>query len=43
MCVYTLKQITEYYNQHSSPVYVCYLDASEAFDHINYCCLFKKH
>ena len=42
MCVYTLKQITEYYNQRSSPVYICYLDASKAFDRINHWCLFKK-
>ena len=42
MCVYTLKQVIEYYNQRSSPVYVCYLDASKAFDRINHWCLFKK-
>jgi len=42
MSVYTLKQITKYYNQRSSPVYSCYLDASKAFDHINHWCLFKK-
>ena len=42
MCVYTLKQITEYYNQRSSPVYICYLDASKTFDRINHWCLFKK-
>ena len=42
MCVFTLKQIIEYYNQRSSPVYVCYLDASKAFDRINHWCLFKK-
>jgi len=35
-CVYTLKQITEYYNQRSSLVYICYLDASKAFDRINH-------
>ena len=42
MCVFTLKQIIEYYNSKSSPVYVCYLDASKAFDRINHWCLFKK-
>jgi len=42
MCVYTLNQITKYYNQRSSPVYICYLDASKAFDRINHWCLFKK-
>ena len=42
MSVFTLKQITEYYNQRSSPVYVCYLDASKAFDRINHWCMFRK-
>ena len=42
MSVFTLKQITEYYNQWSSPVYVCYLDASKAFDRINHWCMFRK-
>jgi len=41
-CVFVLKQIIEYYNCLSSPVYVCYLDASKAFDRINHWCLFKK-
>ena len=40
--LYTLKQITEYYNQRSSPVYICYLDLSKAFDRTNHWCLFKK-
>ena len=39
MCVYTLKQITEYYNQRSSAEYICYLDASKAVDSINHWCL----
>ena len=42
MCVFSLKQVIEYYNSRSSPVYVCYLDASKAFDRINHWCLFKK-
>ena len=42
MCVFTLKQIIEYYNLRCSPVYICYLDASKAFDRINHWCLFKK-
>ena len=42
MSVFTLKQVTEYYNQRSSPVYVCYLDASKAFDRINHWCMFRK-
>ena len=43
MCVFSLKQVIEYYNSRSSPVYVCYIDASKAFDRINHWCLFKKH
>ena len=30
------------YNQCSSPVYICYLDASKALDRINQWYLFKK-
>ena len=41
-CVLMLKQIIEYYNSLSSPVYVCFLDASKAFDRINHWCLFRK-
>jgi hypothetical protein len=41
-CVYILKQITEYYNQRSNPVYICYFDASKAFYRINHWYLFKK-
>ena len=41
MCVFSLlKQIVEFYNR-SSSVYVCYLDASKAFDRINHWCLFN--
>ena len=29
LCTFTLKQITDYYNCKSSPVYICYLDAFE--------------
>ncbi len=42
MCVFTLKQITDYYLGRSSPVYICYLDASKAFDRINHWTLFSK-
>ena len=42
MCIYSLKQITEYYVTHGSPVYICFLDASKAFDKINHWSLFKK-
>ena len=31
-----------YYNYSSSPVYTCFLDASKAFDRINYWTMFKQ-
>ena len=42
MCVFTLKQIIDYYTKRSSPVYICFLDASKAFDRINHWTLFRK-
>ena len=42
MAVFSLKQIIEYYQLKNSPVYVCYLDASKAFDKINHWVLFNK-
>lgn len=42
MCVFALKETIDYYRQKSSPVYVCFLDASKAFDRINHWCLFSK-
>ena len=42
MCVWTLKNIIQYYTSRSSPVYLCFLDASKAFDRVNYWKLFNK-
>jgi exonuclease III len=42
MCIFTLKQILEFYKCKNSPVYVCFLDASKAFDRINHWSLFRK-
>ena len=42
MAIFSLKQVIEYYNLRSSPVYVCFLDASKAFDRLNYWILFRK-
>ena len=42
MCIFSLKQIIEYYKMYNSPVYLCYLDASKAFDKINHWHLFSK-
>ena len=42
MCVFVLKSIIEYYTSLSSPVFICFLDASKAFDRIEHCKLFDK-
>lgn len=42
LCIFSLKQIIEYYKMLSSPVYICYLDASKAFDRLNHWTLCKK-
>jgi exonuclease III len=42
LAVFSLKQVIEFYQSKSSPVYVCYLDASKAFDRINHWILFHK-
>ena len=42
ICVYTFKQVVDYYRSFSSPVYVAYLDASKAFDRINHYHLMSK-
>ena len=42
MCIFSLKQVIEYYKYYNSPVYICYLDASKAFDKINHWHLFSK-
>ena len=42
LCVYTLKQVIEYYKSLNSAVHLCYLDASKAFDKINHWKLFSK-
>ena len=42
MCIFSLKQVIGYYNFYNSPVYLCNLDASKAFDTINHWHLFYK-
>ena len=42
MCIFTLKQVLEYYRNHSSPAFVCFLDASKAFNRINHWNLLDK-
>ena len=42
LCSYTLKEFIDYYKQRSTSVFVRFLDASKAFDKINYRLLFEK-
>jgi retron-type reverse transcriptase len=42
MAIYTWKQLIDYYSKNSSPVIICFLDASKAFDRLNHWTLFKK-
>ncbi len=41
-CIFALKEIVNYYSNLSSPVFICFLDASKAFDRVNHWLLFKK-
>jgi retron-type reverse transcriptase len=42
MCIFALQQVIDMYVALSSPVFICYLDASKAFDRINHWKLFSK-
>ena len=42
MAIYALKEITDYYLRNDSPVFICYLDASKAFDRVNHWKLLDK-
>jgi hypothetical protein len=42
VCVFTLKEIIDYYKNQSSNVYTCFLDASKAFDKVNHWLLFSR-
>jgi hypothetical protein len=42
LCIFTLKSVIDFYVTSSSPVYLCYLDASKAFDKVNYWVLFER-
>jgi hypothetical protein len=40
-CTFVLEEVIEYYNKHDSPVFLVTLDASKAFDRVEYCKLFN--
>jgi hypothetical protein len=42
MCIYTLKEILNCYVSRNTSVFVCFLDASKAFDRVNHYVLFSK-
>ena len=42
LCIYTLREIVEYYKSHSTSFYICFMDASKAFDRVNHWTLFIK-
>jgi hypothetical protein len=41
-CIFVMKEIIDFYNSASSPVYACYIDASKAFDKVNHWFLLNK-
>ena len=41
LCIFTLKELLSKYTSRSSPVFLCYLDASKAYDRVSHTPLFK--
>ena len=41
-CIYVLKEIIDLYRKLNGSVFVCFLDASKAFDRVNHKTLFKQ-
>ena len=35
-CIFILKEIIDFYTSNMSPVYICFMDASKAFDRVNH-------
>ena len=42
MCIYVQKELLNTYKRKNSSVFICFLDASKAFDRVNHEKLFKK-
>ena len=43
MCTFTVKETIQYYLQNGSNVHAALLDATKAFDRINFCKLFREN
>ena len=42
MAIFALKQRVDFYHNHDTPAYMCFLDAKKAFDRVNHGTLAKK-
>ena len=41
-CIFVVKQVIDYYKSNGSPVYLCFLDLSKAFDRVDFSLLITK-
>ena len=41
LCIYTLKEVIDFYKSQSTSIYVCFMDASTVFDRVNNWLLFN--
>ena len=41
-CIYLLKEVIQFYKTRKTPMFLCFMDASKAFDRVNHWTLFQK-